>query len=195
MPAGTNRETSAAVVHYSVEGASSDVYTADTAGHHNKIFTLEGSGPLLGLFWYEARGQLVSIAKTGELCIHGEEEQGKGWQRIVKMKIGGGAAGGGPALMVAWIGGHILASANGRDDVVHMYDLNTEDNYILRLGEHAVASKIPSKTSNHFAVASQYLFILLAADTYILRVAGSAQRCTHVQNTTQACQPRQCMLL
>ena len=132
----TNRKTSPAVVYYSVAGDSPDVYTADTAGHHNRIFTLEGNGTLLGLFWYEAKGQLISIAKTGDLCIHGEEEQEKGWQRIVKMKIGGGAAAGGPALMFTWAEGHILASANGRDDVVHMYDLNTEDNYILRLGEH-----------------------------------------------------------
>ncbi len=110
-----------------------DIYCADTGGHHSKLFTLDSSGPLLGLFWFGAKGQLVSVAKTGDLCIHGEEEEGKGWQRVVKMKIGGGAGPEGPAL-ITWVGSHTLASASGRDDVVRMYDLETEDNYILRLG-------------------------------------------------------------
>ena len=51
------------------------------------------------------------------------------------MKIGGGAAADGPALMVAWVGSHTLASATGRDGIVRMYDLDTEDNYFLRIGK------------------------------------------------------------
>ena len=135
--AGTDTGNSGvATLYYSVAQDSSDVYSADTAGNHSKLFTLEGSGPLLGLFWHSPKRQLASVASTGELCIHGEEEQGQGWQRMMKIKIGAGAAAGSPALMVAWIGVHILASASGRDDVVHLYDLETEDNYILRPSKH-----------------------------------------------------------
>lgn len=132
-----------ATVYYAVAaGDSSEIYCANTAGHHSRLFTLESNGPLLGLFWYEAKCQLVSIARTGDLCIHGEEEDGKGWQRTLKIKIGGGAAADGPALMVAWVGNHTLASASGRDDVVRMYDLDTEDNYILRIGTCSIKLQV-----------------------------------------------------
>ena len=125
-----------ATVHYAVEtGKSVDIYSADTSGHHNQLFSLEENSPLLGLFGYGAKRQLVSVGKTGNMFIHGEEEAEKGWQQIVRMKIGGGTAADGPALMVAWVGGHTLASATGRDDIVRMYDLDTEDNYILRIGK------------------------------------------------------------
>jgi hypothetical protein len=132
---GASSDTDKATAYYSVAvGNSSHIYCGNTDGHHNQIFCLESQAALLGLFWYAAKHQLVSIAKTGDLCIHGEEEEGRGWQQMVKMKIGGGAGPEGPALMVAWVGDQTLASASGRDDVVRLYDLDTEDNYILRLG-------------------------------------------------------------
>ncbi len=132
---GTSSDTNKATAYYSVEvGDSSHIYCGNTDGHHNETFSLESQTALLGLFWHAAKSQLVSVAKTGDLCIHGEEEEGRGWQQIVKMKIGGGAGPEGPALMVAWVGDQTLASASGRDDVVRLYDLDTEDNYILRLG-------------------------------------------------------------
>lgn len=116
-------------------GSSSDIYCADTGGHHSKVFSLESSSSLLGLFWYSPKCQLVSITQTGDLYIHGQEEGQDLWQQLVRMKIGGGAAPNGPALMVAWVGGQTLASATGRDGTVRMYDLDTEDNYILRIGK------------------------------------------------------------
>ena len=132
---GASSDTDKATVYYSVAaGDSSHIYCGDTDGHHNEIFCLESQTALLGLFWLAAKSQLVSVATTGDLCIHGEEEEGGGWQQIEKMKIGGGAGPEGPALMVAWVGDQTLASASGRDDVVRLYDLDTEDNYILRLG-------------------------------------------------------------
>ncbi len=132
---GASSDTDKATAYYSVVvGDSSHIYCGNTDGHHNEIFCLESQAALLGLFWHAAKGQLVSVATTGDLCIHGEEEEGRGWQQIVKMKIGGGAGPGGPALMLAWVGDQTLASASGRDDVVRLYDLDTEDNYILRLG-------------------------------------------------------------
>ena len=135
-----------ATAYYAVTANdSSDIYCADTGGHHGKIITLESNSPTLGLFWYGAKGQLVSIAKTGDFCIHGEEEEGSGWTRVVKMKIGGGAGADGPALMVAWVGSHTLASVSGRDDVVRMYDLETEDNYILRLGMSQAPNRLEAR--------------------------------------------------
>lgn len=144
--AGTGETADKATAYYAVTvNDSSDIYCADTGGHHGKVITLESNSPILGLFWYGAKGQLVSITKTGDFCIHGEEEEGSGWTRVVKMKVGGGAGADGPALMVAWVGSHTLASASGRDDVVRMYDLETEDNYILRLG----MSRAPTRLEVH----------------------------------------------
>ncbi|KAA6420943.1 MAG: intraflagellar transport protein, partial [Trebouxia sp. A1-2] len=136
---GAESDTDKATVYYSVTvGDSSHIHCADTDGHHSETFCLESQAALLGLFWHAAKSQLVSVAKTGDFYIHGEEEEGRGWQQIVKMKIGGGAGPEGPALMVAWVGDQTLASASGRDDVVRLYDLDTEDNYILRLAaEHS----------------------------------------------------------
>lgn len=123
-------------VYYAVDnGKGSDIHCADTSGHHSKLFSLESNSPLLGLFWYSHKRQLVSVARTGDLYIHAEEEGQDRWQQLVTMKIGGGAAADGPALMVAWVGGQTLASATGKDGTVRMYDLDTEDNYILRIGK------------------------------------------------------------
>ena len=122
-------------VYYAVDTEKgTDFYCADTSGHHSRLWSLESSSPLLGLFWYSSKRQLVSVAQTGEMYIHGKEEGQDSWQQIVTMKVGGGAAPNGPALMVAWVGGHTLASANGRDATVRMYDLDSEDNYILHIG-------------------------------------------------------------
>ena len=131
----TDHGTDPVTVYYAVDtGSISDLHCADTSGHHSKLFSLDSNSPLLGLFWYSPKHQLVTVAKSGDLSIHGEEEAGQGWRQVVKMKIGGGAAPDGPALMVTWVRGHIVASATGRDGLVRMYDINTEDNYILRIG-------------------------------------------------------------
>lgn len=116
-------------------GKGSDIHCADTGGQYSKLFSLESRGPLLGLFWYSSKHQLVSVARTGDLYIHGEEEGQDSWKQLVAMKIGGGATADGPALMAAWVGGQTLASATGRDGTVRMYDLDSEDNYILRVGK------------------------------------------------------------
>ena len=132
----SSSSTDLATVYCAVHtGGSSDIYCADTGGHHKKLFSIESSSPLLGLYWYSSKRQLVSVTKTGELFLHGEEEGQEIWQQLVRLKIGGGAAPDGPALMVAWVGGQTVASATGKDDTVRMYDLDTEDNYILRIGE------------------------------------------------------------
>ena len=129
------KNTEGATVYFSVTATdSSDVYCAHSGGHHSKTFALEANGSVLGLFWYGAKSQLVSVSESGDLCIHEEKETGNEWQLVVKLRIGGGAVLNGPALLVAWVGQHTLASASGRDNVVRMYDLDTEDNYILRLG-------------------------------------------------------------
>ncbi len=94
-----------AATYYSVAvGDSSHIYCGNTDGHHSDIFCLKSQAALVGLFWHAAKSQLVSIATTGDLCIHGEEDEGKGWQQIFKIKIGGGAGPEGPALIIAWVG-------------------------------------------------------------------------------------------
>ena len=39
------------------------------------------------------------------------------------------------ALFVAWLGGHTLASSSEREMNVRMYNLDTEDNYVLQACE------------------------------------------------------------
>ncbi|KAL0037487.1 hypothetical protein WJX79_010742 [Trebouxia sp. C0005] len=155
---GAESDTDKATVYYSVTvGDSSHIHCADTDGHHSETFCLESQAALLGLFWHAAKSQLVSVAKTGDFYIHGEEEEGRGWQQIVKMKIGGGAGPEGPALMVAWVGDQTLASASGRDDVVRLYDLDTEDNYILRLDDDIRSEMSATISSLSWSVAAGIL--------------------------------------
>lgn len=134
-------------VYYAVDTEKgADIYCADTSGHHSKLFSLESSCPLSGLFWYSSKLQLVSVAKTGDMYVHGKEEGQDSWQQLVTMKVGGGAAANGPALIVAWVGGHTLASATGRDGIVRMYDLDTENNYILHIGRTPQGSTFVQST-------------------------------------------------
>lgn len=130
-------QVSSMTVSYSISaGTCTDIYSADTSGQHNKLFAVPTLSPLLGLFWYQSAGQLVSVTASGELFVHGSSPaDSQQWECMMKLKIGAGnRAVGESKLMVAWITEHILASASGQDDIIHLYDLETENNYILRTG-------------------------------------------------------------
>ncbi len=50
---------------------------------------------------------------------------------------------GGACLQVAWAGNHTLASASEKDNVVRMYNFDTEDNYVLNLEQDSgLVSKV-----------------------------------------------------
>ncbi len=73
------------------------------------------------------------------MSIHGSERN-QPWTNIVSMRLAAATAAsedadGPAALFVAWVGGHTLASASERDGLVRMYNLDTEDNYVLQAGE------------------------------------------------------------
>ncbi|KAL3159985.1 hypothetical protein ABBQ38_010373 [Trebouxia sp. C0009 RCD-2024] len=71
---------------------SSDIYRADTGGHHKKVVGIESSSPLLGLYWYTCKRQLVSVSNTGEPFLRGEKEEQERWQQLVRRKIGEAAS-------------------------------------------------------------------------------------------------------
>lgn len=123
---------------YSVTtGTCTDIYLGDSTGSHNKLYTVPTLSPLLGLFSHSMAGQLVLVAASGELFVYGNNAQDpKQWEQVVKLRIGAGikSAGGESSLMVAWVAEHTLASASGQDSTVHMYNLETEDNYVLTIG-------------------------------------------------------------
>ena len=76
---------------------------------------------------------------AGTVSIYGSERN-QPWTSIVSMRLASATAASEDvekpaALLVAWVGGHTLASASERDENIRMYNLDTEDNYVLQACE------------------------------------------------------------
>ena len=133
-------DTSAAVpaLYYSISaGTCTDIHSGNSSGEYSKLYTVPTMSPLLGLFWYDNASQLVSVAASGELFVHGSRAQEtRQWELVMKLRIDAGvkSAGDKSKLMVAWVADHTLASASGQDSMIHMYNMETEDNYVLQIG-------------------------------------------------------------
>eukprot|EP00854_Cymbomonas_tetramitiformis_P005426 gene5426-6578_t len=52
------------------------------------------------------------------------------------------------AHMVTWAGKHVLASASDKDSMVRMFNLNTEENFVLMMGEENAMKKVSSLAFN-----------------------------------------------
>lgn len=114
-----------------------DVYLGDSKQDHSNLYSVPSPTALLGLFWCDVSSQLVTVAASGELFVHGTNAQAPDkWDLVVKLRIGAGvkSAAADSKLMVAWVAGHTLASASGQDGTIRMYNLETEDNYVLQIG-------------------------------------------------------------
>ncbi|GIL44704.1 hypothetical protein Vafri_2223 [Volvox africanus] len=87
------------------------------------------------LVHYPERDQLLVIGASCTLNVLARDEQLGAWATTSKMKFatGTGEAASGTGLQVAWAGNHTLASASEKDNVVRMYNFDTEDNYVLNL--------------------------------------------------------------
>ena len=133
-------DTSAAVsaLYYSISaGTCTDIYSGSSNGACSKLYTVPTLSPLLGLFRNDNASQLVSVAASGELFVHASRAQESSqWELVMKLRIDAGvkSAGDKSKLMVAWVADHTLASASGQDSMVHMYNMETEDNYVLQIG-------------------------------------------------------------
>lgn len=137
-------DTSAAVpaLYYSISaGTCTDIYSGHSNAEYSKLYSVPTVSPLLGLFWYDNASQLVSVAASGEVFVHGSHAQEKGqWELVMKLRIDAGvkAAGDKSKPMVAWVADHTLASASGQDSMIHMYNMETEDNYVLQIGKRCL---------------------------------------------------------
>lgn len=168
---------------YSVSAATStDIYAADSRHNHSTLFSIATPTPLLGMFLYEATSQLVSVTAAGELFVHGTTPQDpKQWQLAVKLRIGTGikSAAGDSKLMVAWVAGHILASASGQDGAIHMYDLETEDNYNLQIG---------MSFAHHLqTVSAAYMHMSLSLHSFSKAQLDDHERRVAMQDTKAGC--------
>jgi len=114
-----------------------------------------------GLIYYAEKEQLVVVGASCSLYLLGKSaDEGDGWVSLSKMKFATGTGEAAGSLNVVWAGDHTLASASEKDDVVRMYNFDTEDNYVLQVepGEGGNVTRI----------------CCLAADTrYGLLAAGS----------------------
>ncbi|GLC64378.1 hypothetical protein PLESTF_000154800 [Pleodorina starrii] len=96
---------------------------------------LEMGETIHSLVHYPERDQLLVIGASCTLNVLARDEQLGTWASASKMKFatGTGEAASGAGLQVAWAGNHTLASASEKDNVVRMYNFDTEDNYVLNL--------------------------------------------------------------
>ncbi|KAG2490014.1 hypothetical protein HYH03_011479 [Edaphochlamys debaryana] len=85
------------------------------------------------LLHYPDRDQLLVIGASCTLYVLGRDEQLGTWVTVSKMKFATGTGEAATGLQVAWTGNHTLASASEKDNVVRMYNFDTEDNYVLNL--------------------------------------------------------------
>ena len=86
-----------------------------------------------------AFGSPFNDSPAGTVSIHGSERN-QPWASIVSMRLASAMAASEDAekpaaLFMAWVGGNTLASASERDGDVRMYNLDTEDNYVLQACE------------------------------------------------------------
>ncbi|KAK9824666.1 hypothetical protein WJX72_012185 [[Myrmecia] bisecta] len=141
--------TGAVLVYFATATATgTTVFSADDQGHKVRLYTVDSQ--LAHLFMYQAKQQLVGVCTASQLYVHGCEDDGK-WEVIVKMKLAAGSGEGTASLQVAWAGKHTLASASDRDVVVRMYNLKTEDNFVLHTDAPGTpaTSKVASLSYSH----------------------------------------------
>ncbi|PNW79678.1 hypothetical protein CHLRE_08g362650v5 [Chlamydomonas reinhardtii] len=85
------------------------------------------------LVHYPERDQLLVVGSSCTLNVLTRDEQLGTWVTASKMKFATGTGEAATGLQVAWAGNHTLASASEKDNVVRMYNFDTEDNYVLNL--------------------------------------------------------------
>lgn len=95
------------------------------------------------MLWYPDKEHVIAVGVSCTLHILNRDETQGTWSVLSKMKFAAAAAAGtdqssqgssGAKMnVVCWAAPHTLATASDRDSVVRMYNLDTEDNYILQV--------------------------------------------------------------
>ena len=80
---------------------------------------------------YPEREQLLVVTNSATLAVLSRDDQLQTWDTLAKMKFATGTGEAATGLSVAWAGNCTLASASEKDNVVRMYNFETEDNYVI----------------------------------------------------------------
>ncbi|XP_050392806.2 intraflagellar transport protein 140 homolog [Patella vulgata] len=108
-----------------IGGGNGGVYYVNENGQCTQSFCLDAS--IKELLFYEERSILVTVTSQLQMTQHAVLPDG-GTQEVLKAKLSGKSGG----LSVLWAGKGLLATASG-EMVVRMWDLASEDNYVLNL--------------------------------------------------------------
>jgi len=130
-----------ALVHTSGKGA---VFFGDDKGHKGHLFDVDSE--LMALLFSASKGSLVGISRQSIMTVH--ERVDEEWSNVIKMKLPLSAGDGPSGMHVSWAGEHVLAMASEKDFLVRMFDLETEENFVLSMGESAGQQRITSLAFN-----------------------------------------------
>ncbi|GAX73042.1 hypothetical protein CEUSTIGMA_g494.t1 [Chlamydomonas eustigma] len=85
------------------------------------------------IIYYAEKDQLVVTTSGCSMLLLAKDEAEPGtWQTLSKMKFATGTGEAASQLQVCWACEHTLASASDKDNVVRLYNFDTEDNYVLQ---------------------------------------------------------------
>jgi intraflagellar transport protein 140 len=131
-PSETNPETGAVstTVFYGVNQNNITVLKwANDLAYSGLV--LELSDEAQALIYYPEKDQLLVTTGLCSMHLLAKDDALGTWQTISKMKFATGTGEIATTLQVCWACDHTLASASEKDNVVRMYNFDTEDNYIL----------------------------------------------------------------
>mmetsp|Transcript_30722 Transcript_30722/g.68056 ORF Transcript_30722/g.68056 Transcript_30722/m.68056 type:complete len:1411 (+) Transcript_30722:34-4266(+) len=150
----------ATIVYYGVNQNNTTVLKwANDQGYTGVVQEL--TEEVHNIIYYAEKEQLVVTTSGCTLHVLGRNEQLGTWQSISKMKFATGTGEAATALQVCWACDHTLASASERDNVVRLYNFDTEDNYVLTLD----AAEGTGNVTRIVCLASDLRCGLLAAGT------------------------------
>lgn len=84
------------------------------------------------LIYYKEKDQLIVTTSGCTLHVLAKDESEGTWTSLSKMKFATGTGETAVKLQVCWACDHTLASASEKDNVIRLYNFDTEDNYVLQ---------------------------------------------------------------
>mmetsp|Transcript_19068 Transcript_19068/g.64920 ORF Transcript_19068/g.64920 Transcript_19068/m.64920 type:complete len:1396 (+) Transcript_19068:174-4361(+) len=107
------------------------VFEADETGKKTHLYDVDTE--LSAVLHYKERGALVTISRHSMLSMHEPEgEGGEGpWKPSMSVKLPG-MDGGGATFQACWTTPHVMACTSEKDTSVRMFNLVSEENFVLR---------------------------------------------------------------
>jgi len=110
----------------------------------NKAGVVELDGAAAALLYYEHKQAVVALTDACTLVVHGKRDGA--WRSIVKVKLP--TMEGTSSMRMVWATEHVLASASDKDSMVRLFNLATEENFVLSMGDQNATKKISSLAFN-----------------------------------------------